>query len=182
MPAPTRPPTNAWELLEGMPSSQVMTFQEIAPMSAPKITAGSTTVAATMPVPSVSATCSPKNRNAMKLKKAAQATAYRGLSTRVETMVAIELAASCRPFRKSNSSAMTISPARRGKLRATASINSAPLPSYVIEDDALQLVGDVVEAVDHLLQMIVDFVSGDVVHRLQLGTGVKILQAALVHL
>ena len=39
----------------------------------------------------------------MKLKKAAQQTASCGLSTRVETTVAIELAASCRPFRKSNS-------------------------------------------------------------------------------
>ena len=39
----------------------------------------------------------------MKLKNAAQATAYCGRSTRVETMVAMELAASCRPLRKSNS-------------------------------------------------------------------------------
>jgi len=36
-------------------------------------------------------------------------TAQRGASTRVETMVAIELAASCSPFRKSNSSAIAIS-------------------------------------------------------------------------
>ena len=37
----------------------------------------------------------------MKLKNAAQATAYCGRSTRVDTMVAIEFAASCRPLRKS---------------------------------------------------------------------------------
>ncbi len=36
----------------------------------------------------------------MKLKNAAHMTAYCGRSTRVETMVAIELAASCRPLRK----------------------------------------------------------------------------------
>ena len=41
----------------------------------------------------------------MKLKNAAQATAYCGRSTRVDTMVAIEFAASCRPLRKSNTSA-----------------------------------------------------------------------------
>ena len=105
MPAPTSPPIRACELLEGMPSRQVMTFQTMAPISAPKITRGSTTSAPTMPVPTVWATCRPKNRKAMKLKKAAQTTAYCGRSTRVETMVAIELAASCRPLRKSNSRA-----------------------------------------------------------------------------
>ena len=45
----------------------------------------------------------------MKLKNAAQATAYCGRSTRVETMVAMELAASCRPLRKSKASATAIS-------------------------------------------------------------------------
>jgi len=39
------------------------------------------------------------------LKKAAQATAMRGDSTRVETTVAMELAASWNPFRKSKTSA-----------------------------------------------------------------------------
>ena len=50
-------------------------FQMIAPISAPKITRASTTSAAMMPVPIVWATCRPKNRKAMKLKKAAQNTA-----------------------------------------------------------------------------------------------------------
>ncbi len=91
-----------------MPASQVMTFQVIAPPSAPKITASEMMSAQTMPLPTVLATCRPKNRKAMKLKNAAQITAQRGDSTRVETMVAIELAASCRPFRKSNASATKI--------------------------------------------------------------------------
>jgi hypothetical protein len=68
-----------------------------------------------MPVPRVSATWSPKNRKAMKLKKAAQNTAYCGRSTRVETIVAIELAASWSPFRKSNSSATPMRPISSGK-------------------------------------------------------------------
>ena len=68
-----------------------------------------------MPVPTVCATCEPKTRKAMKLKNAAQTTACCGRSTRVDTIVAIELAASCRPLRKSNASATTISAIRSGK-------------------------------------------------------------------
>src|SRR4051794_10902651 len=181
VPAPTSPPTSACELLEGMPSSQVMTFHTIAPISAPKMTRGSTILGSMIPVPSVSATCNPKNRKAMKLKKAAQATAYCGFSTRVDTMVAMELAASCSPLRKSNSNATPISAISSGRLRRTASIRRFLLPSYVIENDALQLVGNVVEPVDHLFQVIVDLVADDVVHRLRLGARIKIFQTALVH-
>src|SRR5215470_6844377 len=107
-----------------------------------------------MPVPMVCATCEPKTRKATKLKKAAQATAICGRSTRVDTMVAIELAASCRPLRKSNTSATTISPIKIGSASATGSISGAP--SHVLEHDALDLVGDVVETVDDLLEVIVD--------------------------
>ena len=42
----------------------------------------------------VEATLVQKIQKAIKLKKAAQATAWRGVRTRVETMVAMELAAS----------------------------------------------------------------------------------------
>ncbi len=122
VPAPISPPMRAWLLLDGIPSSQVMTFQLIAPISAPKITAGSMMPGSTMPFPTVSATCSPKNKKAMKLKKAAQATATCGRSTRVETTVAIELAASWSPFRKSNSKATPISAARSGKARVGSMI------------------------------------------------------------
>ena len=38
MPAPNRPPTRACELEDGMPAIQVMTFQRMAPIRAPKIT------------------------------------------------------------------------------------------------------------------------------------------------
>jgi len=60
---------------EGMPASQVTTFQTMAPISAPKITASSIALGEMIPVPMVAATCSPKTAKAMKLKKAAQATA-----------------------------------------------------------------------------------------------------------
>src|SRR5216684_6186430 len=91
-PAPNSPPTSACEDDDGMPRPQVIRFQTIAPVSAPNTTRGSTMAASMMPVPSVCATCRPKNRKAMKLKNEAQATAYCGFSTRVETMVAIEFA------------------------------------------------------------------------------------------
>ena len=49
----------------------------------------------------------------MKLKNAAQITAILGDSTRVETTVAIEFAASCRPLRKSKISATATSTTMR---------------------------------------------------------------------
>ncbi|MHC2407756.1 hypothetical protein ACVJGC_000347 [Bradyrhizobium diazoefficiens] len=109
-----------------MPSAQVTRFQTMAPTSAAKITWASTIEGSMMPVPMVWATCSPNTMKATKLKKAAQNTANCGRSTRVETMVAIELAASCRPFKKSNSSATAISPTRTG--RPNAASTARPLP------------------------------------------------------
>src|SRR5690349_10420307 len=143
-PDPTRPPIRACELLEGMPASQVMTSQAIAPTSAPKMTRGVTMLTSMMPVPTVCATCRPKNRKALKLKKEAQMTAYWGLSTRVDTMVAIELPASFMPLKKSNTSAMPISTISNGNPSAAVSMIAFPPRLDVIDHDALQLVGDVV--------------------------------------
>ncbi len=75
-PAPISPPMRACELLDGMPKYQVMTFQAIAPIRAPKITWLSTTPGSTMPLPTVAATFSSKIRMATKLKNAAQITAW----------------------------------------------------------------------------------------------------------
>ena len=58
----------------------------------------------------------------MKLKNAAQATAYCGRSTRVDTMVAIEFAASCRPLRKSKMSAIAINAISNGNTSAASFI------------------------------------------------------------
>jgi len=55
-PAPTSPPISACELLDGMPPHQVMTFQAIAPTSAPKMTWASMTSGAMIPMPIVRAT------------------------------------------------------------------------------------------------------------------------------
>ncbi len=51
-----------------------------------------------MPAPTVLATAVPKPNAATKLKNAAHSTAWPGVSTRVETTVAIELAASWNPL------------------------------------------------------------------------------------
>ena len=51
-----------------------------------------------IPVPTVLATAVPKANAATKLKNAAQITALPGESTRVDTTVAIELAASWKPL------------------------------------------------------------------------------------
>ena len=68
--------------------------QTIAPVSPPKITAKVTMSMSIMPEPTVFATAVPKVNAATKLKNAAQMTALPGDSTRVDTTVAIELAAS----------------------------------------------------------------------------------------
>ena len=93
-PAPMSPPISACDELLGRPSHQVMRFHVIAPTKAEKMSALSTIRGLTMPVPTVFATWTPIKKTATKLKKAAHMTAYLGLSTRVETMVAMEFAES----------------------------------------------------------------------------------------
>lgn len=108
MDAPAYPPIKAWDELLGNPRRQVIKFQAIAPIKPANITVGVTILMSIMPLPIVEATVVPKTRKAMKLKKAAQRTARRGERTRVETIVEMELAASCIPLVKSNANAMKI--------------------------------------------------------------------------
>src|SRR6266567_3525943 len=181
IPAPSRPPISAWELLDGMPKNHVTRFQTMAPVNAPNTTRASTICASTMPVPSVCATCSPNTRKAMKLKNAAQPTAYCGRSTGVDTMVATEFAASWKPLRKSNARASAINPTSSGRASVAVCIVAVPRRSHVIEDDAVDLVGYVVEAVDHFFQMVVDLVADDERHRIGSRVGaVELPQAAVV--
>ena len=92
--APMMPPMSACDELLGMPKYQVITFQVIAPASAPNTTGTSTTSGCTMPLPMVAATERWNTNTASRLKNAANSTACDGRSTPVETMEAIELAAS----------------------------------------------------------------------------------------
>src|ERR1700730_3782850 len=152
IPAPASPPIRACELLEGSPSHHVKRFQQIAPINAPNITAASITSSATIPVPT---TCSPKKRKATKLKNAAQITAYCGRSTRVETTVAIELAASCSPLRASNVSAIAMSAIRAKELRATSIGQAWVRPLHIFDDDGADLVGHILEAIHHHFEVVV---------------------------
>src|SRR5713101_1018616 len=69
-----------------------------------------------MPLPIVLATAVPKKKAAVKFQKAAHATARNGVRTRVETTVAMELAASCQPLENSNASVRPMTARRREKL------------------------------------------------------------------
>ena len=70
------------------------------------------------------------------------------------------------------SSATPISAISSGRREDTASIDVSRLPSDVLDDDAADLVGDVLEAVDHFLQMVVDLGADDE------GHGVGLARAA----
>ncbi len=80
----------------------------MAPTSPARTTSFVTTLRSIMPLPMVLATWVPSTKAATKLKKAAQTTAFWGESTRVDTTVAIEFAASWKPFRKSKPRATTM--------------------------------------------------------------------------
>ncbi len=78
-------------------------------MSAPKIKRLSTMCGSMIPLPTVLATDRWNTPQARTLKNAAQSTACQGLRTPVETTVAMEFAASWKPFMKSNASAISTS-------------------------------------------------------------------------
>ena len=77
----------------------------MAPTRPAKITPIVRTLCTTTSLAMVLATFVPKKRKAMKLKVAAHRTAWRGERTRVDTTVAMELAASWNPLTKSKPSA-----------------------------------------------------------------------------
>src|SRR5262245_58881497 len=85
-----------------------MRSQAQAATSVAAMTLLSTMLGAIIACPIVAATLRLNIKKATKLKKAAQITAICGLSTRVDTTVATELAASWKPFRKSKASASAI--------------------------------------------------------------------------
>jgi hypothetical protein len=104
---------SACEELVGSPRISVMKFQVMAPRSPASNTFWSTISMWTMPLPMVLATAVPNKNAATKFQKAAQATARKGVSTRVETTVAMELAASCQPLENSNARVSPMTTKRR---------------------------------------------------------------------
>src|SRR5712672_170484 len=93
-----------------------MVFQVMAPRRPARRTFSSTISMWTMPLPMVLATAVPKTKAATKFQKAAQTTARKGVSTRVETTVAMELAASCQPFENSKARVRAMTTKSREKL------------------------------------------------------------------
>src|SRR5262245_37193472 len=134
----------------GRPQYQVSRFQVMAPSRPASTTSCVTTDRSIMPLPMVLATCVPSTKAAMKLKNAAQTTAFCGDSTRVETTVAIEFAASWKPFRKSKVRAMrmmkTSKPVPGGMISA----------SGVLHHDVADHVRVVLALVARVLQALVD--------------------------
>src|SRR6266481_2582227 len=93
-----------------------MVFQVMAPRRPARRTFSSTISMWTMPLPMVLATAVPKTKAATKFQKAAQTTARKGVRTRVETTVAMELAASCQPFENSKARVRKMTTRRSEKL------------------------------------------------------------------
>ena len=109
IPAPVIPPIRAWDEEVGRPESHVIRFHEIAPISAPRMIYGTifvSTISSWMILLMVLATATPNANAAIKLKKAANATAFRGESTLVDTTVDMEFAESWNPLVKSKTSAI----------------------------------------------------------------------------
>src|SRR5207247_8792172 len=124
--------------------------QTRGPSSPARTTHCSTTHVSTTPLPTVVATWTPKPNAATKLKNAAHTTAWSGVSTRVETTVAIELAASWKPLMKSKTSAT--------KMMKTTAVNTEgrAIGSRHLEDDPLDDVRHVLAAVGDRLHRLVD--------------------------
>src|SRR4029453_5204693 len=95
--APHSPPISAWLELDGNPNHHVAMFQTNAATTAESTVAIVTTSVSTNPLPIVEATAPPNNAP-VRLKNAAIAIAWRGVSTRVDTTVAIAFAASWKPL------------------------------------------------------------------------------------
>src|SRR6516165_9252879 len=114
-----------------------------------------------MPLPIVLATAVPRANAATKLKKAAQTTARRGESTRVDTTVAMLLAASWNPLMKSNVSATITVIATSASPVVTVGLRSL----CVLKHDSFVNIGGVLRLVSRGLQHFKNFLDLDEVNR-----------------
>ena len=100
--APINPPIKECDELTGIPNRAQKKYAQImAPSNAAKIRYTEINSLWTISLPMVLATGTPKTNNATKLKNAAHITAFFGERIRVETIVAMEFAASFMPLTKS---------------------------------------------------------------------------------
>src|SRR5450759_4017324 len=119
------------------------------PTSAAKMRRGSTTAGFTMSLPIVLATRVSRENAATKLKKAAHATAFFGVRTRVPKTVALEFAASWKPLMKSKASATNTTKRTR--------LIGAARGSGGLQHDLLEDVRDVFAAVRGFFENLVYF-------------------------
>src|SRR5579884_568438 len=136
--APIRPPIKACVELLGRPPYQVMRFQAMPPTSAARIMRSVTWPGGAMPVPMVAATLR-VTKAPTKFITAERSTAARGERAWVETEVAMALAVSWKPLVKSKKRAMAITTTTRAV--------SGILDGHTLED-----VGDILGAIDRLLE------------------------------
>ena len=158
-PAPTRPPTRAWDEDDGMPASQVTMFQTIAPISAPKISRSVTTCdrddAGADGVGDVQA--EEQEGDEVEERRPGDGVARRqhpggddggdGVGGVVQAVQEVE--------RQRDGDQQPEGERRR----------SASPRSELLDQDAADAVGDILEAVDHLLQVVEDVGADDEVHR-----------------
>src|SRR6476619_4081272 len=108
----------------------------------------------TMPLPIVAATFKWKMKIATTLKNAAKTIACCGFRTPVETTVAIEFAASWKPFMKSNATASATSSATTPNEISVGVMQAGR--ALILEDYALDQIGDALAAIGDRLEQLVD--------------------------
>src|ERR1700674_434554 len=113
----------------------------------------------TMPLPKVFATAVPNTNAAMKFQNAAHTTARNGVSTRVDTTVAMEFAASCQPLENSNA-----------RVKPTVSSKSWKLftGSGAFQNNAFDYVRDVLAFIHSCFYHFKNFLPLDDLHRVLL--------------
>src|SRR5919199_5450338 len=142
---PMSPPISACEELEGRPARQVMRFQAMAPSSAAMIIESAMSWLGATRLPTVFATFAWRSCVATtaptRLRTAEEATAARGRSARVPTVVAMAFAVSWKPLVKSKASATAMVRTRR-----------SVCASGILDRDAFEYVGHVLAAVEGVLE------------------------------
>ena len=162
-PAPTSPPISACELLDGMPRRQVITFQTMAPIRAPKITWASMTLGSTMPVPMVCGDVQAEHQEGDEVEERRpdhgvlrpQHAGRDDGGDRVGGVVqAVEEVEQQRDGDQAD---------QNRKTEAWRPLRGPAVD--LLDHDAADLVGDVLEAVDDLFEMVVDLGADDESHR-----------------
>src|ERR1041384_7705387 len=148
---PHSPPINAWLELEGSPNHQVSKFHRMALNNAQMMMSEviETSFASTRPEEMVLATAVPQ-RAPSRFVHAASITAWRGVSTFVETTVAIELAVSWKPLMYSKTSATKMTTKTRSMRW-----------SGIFQGDLSNDIAGIAAAVDNFFEQFVEVLQDD---------------------